>query len=91
VFNENDEVFRTTRVAARTPAGDETFRSTTIASGEELSVLVTVVIPDVPMAPGSGLFFDDIWVGYDVLGTPRHQRVPLGFRVLVRAADGQQP
>ncbi|RQW88934.1 hypothetical protein [Micromonospora globispora] len=67
------------------------FRSNRVAAGAELPVFVTITIPDVEMAPGSGLFFDDLAVDYEVLGLPRHQRVPMGFRLLVHSANGYVP
>lgn len=67
------------------------FRSIRVAAGMELPVFVTITIPDVEMAPGSGLFSDDLAVDYDVLGLPRHQRVPMGFRMVVHSANGYVP
>ncbi|WP_405090254.1 hypothetical protein OG767_21660 [Micromonospora sp. NBC_01392] len=73
------------------PAAAAPFRSIRIAAGTELPVFVTITIPDVEMAPGSGLFFDDLSVDYEVLGLRRHQRVPMGFRLLVQSASGHVP
>ncbi|GHJ56876.1 hypothetical protein Nm8I071_61830 [Nonomuraea sp. TT08I-71] len=73
------------------PAAAAPFRSIRVAAGLELPVFVTITIPDVEMAPGSGLFFDDLAVDYEVLGLPRHQRVPMGFRLLVHSANGYVP
>ncbi|MGN9774662.1 hypothetical protein ACTMS0_02590 [Micromonospora sp. H33] len=73
------------------PAAAAPFRSIRVAAGMELPVFVTITIPDVEMAPGSGLFFDDLAVDYEVLGLPRHQRVPMGFRLLVHSANGYVP
>ncbi|GHJ47430.1 hypothetical protein Cs7R123_47720 [Catellatospora sp. TT07R-123] len=73
------------------PAAAEPLRSVRVAAGEELPVFVTIMIPDVEMAPGSGLFLDDLAVDYEVLGLPRHQRVPMGFRLSVHSANGYVP
>ncbi len=73
------------------PAAAAPFRAIRVAAGMELPVFVTITIPDGQMAPGSGLFFDDLAVDYDVLGLPRHQRVPMGFRLLVHSANGYVP
>ncbi|MDZ5445601.1 hypothetical protein U2F26_23190 [Micromonospora sp. 4G57] len=73
------------------PAAAVAFQSIRVAAGAELPVFVTITIPDVEMAPGSGLFFDDLAVDYEVLGLPRHQRVPMGFRLSVRSANGYVP
>ena len=67
------------------------FRSIKVGAGTELPVLITITIPDVEMAPGSGLVFDDLAVAYTVLGLPRHQRVPMGFRLSVLSPDGYVP
>ncbi|SCL66336.1 hypothetical protein [Micromonospora chersina] len=67
------------------------FRSMRVGAGTELPVFVTITIPDVEMAPGSGLFFDNLAVAYTVLGLPRHQRVPMGFRLSVLSPDGYVP
>lgn len=73
------------------PAAAAPFRPIKVGAGMELPVFVTITIPDVEMAPGSGLFFDDLAVDYDVLGLPRHQRVPMGFRLSVRSPSGYVP
>ncbi|WCN80235.1 hypothetical protein [Micromonospora sp. LH3U1] len=73
------------------PGSATPFRSTTVPAGTELPVFVTITIPDVEMAPDGGLFFDDLAVDYAVLGLPRHQRVPMGFRLLVHSASGYVP
>ncbi|MFG2169138.1 hypothetical protein [Micromonospora chersina] len=73
------------------PAAAAPFRSIRVAAGMELPVFVTITIPDVEMAPGSALGFDDLAVDYDVLGLPRHQRVPMGFRLLIHSASGYVP
>ncbi len=67
------------------------FRSITVAAGTELPLFVTITIPNVEMASGSGLFFDSLAVDFEVLGLPRHQRVPMGFRLSVHAANGYVP
>lgn len=77
--------------AAFDPTASAPFRSITVASGAELPVFVTITIPNVEMAAGSGLVFDDLAVDYVVLGLPRHQRVPLGFRLSVRSVNGYVP
>jgi hypothetical protein len=73
------------------PTATAPFRSTRLAAGAELPVFVTITIPNVEMASGSGLFFDDLAVDYEVLGLPRHQRVPMGFRLSVHSANGYVP
>ncbi|WP_446217783.1 hypothetical protein [Micromonospora sp. IBHARD004] len=73
------------------PATAAPFRSIRVGAGMELPVFVTVTIPDVEQAPGAGLFFDDLAVDYDVLGLPRHQRVPMGFRLFVHSPKGYVP
>jgi hypothetical protein len=73
------------------PAAAVPFRSVSVAAGTELPVFVTITMPDVQMAPGSGLFFEHLVVDYEVLGLPRQQRVPMGFRVLVHSANGYVP
>ncbi|MBQ0979107.1 MULTISPECIES: hypothetical protein [unclassified Micromonospora] len=73
------------------PAAAAPFRSTTVAAGMELPVFVTITMPDVEMASGGGIFFDDLAVDYRVLGLPRHQRVPMGFRLFVHSANGYIP
>ncbi|WP_319463468.1 hypothetical protein [Micromonospora sp. RTP1Z1] len=73
------------------PAAAAPFHSIRVGAGMELPVFVTITIPDVEVAPGSGLFFDDLAVDYDVLGLPRQQRVPMGFRLLVLSANGYVP
>ena len=73
------------------PAAAAPFRSISVGAGMELPVFVTITMPDVEMAPGSGLYFEDLAVDYDVLGLPRHQRVPMGFRLFVHSPDGYVP
>ncbi|SIN30736.1 hypothetical protein SAMN04489832_5160 [Micromonospora cremea] len=73
------------------PAAAEPFRSVRVAAGAELPVFVTITIPDVEFASGSSLFFDDLAVDYEVLGLPRHQRVPMGFRLSVYSANDYVP
>lgn len=73
------------------PAAAVPFRSIRVAAGMELPVLITITMPDVEMASGSGLFFEDLVVDYEVLGLPRHQRVPMGFRLMVHSANGHKP
>jgi hypothetical protein len=73
------------------PAAATPFRPVRVGAGMELPVFVTIKIPDVEMAAGSGLFFDDLATDYHVLGLPRHQRVPMGFRLLVYSPDGYVP
>jgi hypothetical protein len=73
------------------PAAATPLRPTRVGADMELPVFVTITIPDVEMAPGSGLFFEDLAVDYDVLGLPRHQRVPMGFRLLVHSPNGHVP
>ncbi|WP_406072286.1 hypothetical protein [Micromonospora sp. NBC_01638] len=73
------------------PAAAVPFSSIRVAAGMELPVFVTITIPDVAMASGSGVTFDDLAVDYEVLGLPRHQRVPMGFRLLVHSADEYVP
>ncbi|MCG5444100.1 hypothetical protein NIE79_002244 [Micromonospora sp. NIE79] len=89
----DQQVFKVARLAANhadeatdvvfDPAAAEPFRSIRVAAGSELPVFVTITIPDVEFATGSSLFFDDLAVDYEVLGLPRHQRVPMGFRLSV--------
>lgn len=71
------------------PAAATPFRPTTIAAGTELPVFITITMPDVEMS--SGVYFEDLAVGFRVLGLPRHQRVPMGFRLLVSPATGDVP
>ncbi len=73
------------------PAAAEPFRSIRVAAGAELPVFVTITIPDVEFASGSSLFFDDLAVDYEVLGLPRNQRVPMGFRLSVYSANDYVP
>lgn len=72
--------------AAATP-----LRSMRIGPGKELPVFVTITMPDVEISPGGGLFIDDVTVDYEVLGLFRHQRVPMGFRLLLHAPNGDAP
>lgn len=69
------------------PAAATPFSPTTVEPGEELAVFLTVTIPEAEMAPGSGLFFDDLAVSYAVFGFMHHQRIPMTFRLAVYAAD----
>ncbi|QLQ37308.1 hypothetical protein [Micromonospora robiginosa] len=95
------QVFKTARLAVNQadeatvvmfdPAAATPFRPIKVGAGMELPVFVTITIPDVEMAPGSGLFFDDLAVDYAVLGLPRHQQVPMGFRLLVHSPNGYVP
>ncbi|MGA3538103.1 hypothetical protein ACK8GE_02215 [Micromonosporaceae bacterium DT194] len=98
----DQHVFKVARLAANPAVDDSTavvfypataapFGSIRVGAGMELPVFVTITIPDVEQAPGAGLFFDDLAVDYDVLGLPRHQRVPMGFRLLVHSASGYVP
>ncbi|MFI6263134.1 hypothetical protein [Micromonospora sp. NPDC051006] len=73
------------------PAAAAPFRSIRVAAGMELPVFVTITIPDVEMAPRSSLVLDDLAVNYEVLGLPRHERVPMGFRLSVHSANGYLP
>jgi hypothetical protein len=73
------------------PAAAVPFRSIRVAAGMELPVFITITMPDVEIASGSGLFFEDLVVDYEVLGLPRHQRVPMGFRLMVHSANGYVP
>ncbi|MEU0154980.1 hypothetical protein [Micromonospora fulviviridis] len=98
----DQHVFKIARLAANHAADESTavrfdpataapFRSIMLGAGRELPVLVTITMPDVEMASGSGLYFEDLAVDYDVLGLPRHQRVPMGFRLLVHSPNGYVP
>ncbi|MGC4757938.1 hypothetical protein [Micromonospora trifolii] len=73
------------------PAAAVPFRSIRVAAGMELPVFITITMPDVEMASGSGLFFEDLVVDYEVLGLSHHQRVPMGFRLVVHSANGYVP
>jgi hypothetical protein len=73
------------------PAAATSFSSAKVDAGEELPVFVTLTIPDVPMSSGSGLSIDSLGATYEVLGVPRHQRVPMGFRLLVHSVNGHIP
>ncbi|MFB9235986.1 hypothetical protein ACFFWC_10585 [Plantactinospora siamensis] len=78
VVDESTAVFQ--------PATAALFGPTRVGAGMELPVFLTITIPDVAQASGGGLYFDDLAVDYDVLGLPRHQRVPMGFRLFVHSA-----
>ncbi|WP_422751448.1 hypothetical protein [Micromonospora sp. WMMD1219] len=95
-------VFKVARLTAGSPVGEPAalvfdpataspLRSAEVGPGRELPVFVTITIPDVEQAPGGGLVFDDLAIGYDVLGLPRHQRVPMGFRLFVHSPRGYVP
>jgi hypothetical protein len=73
------------------PAAATPLRPTRVGVDMELPVFVTITIPNVEMGSGSGLAFEDLAVEYDVLGLPRHQRVPMGFRLLIHSANGHVP
>ncbi|MEU8155589.1 hypothetical protein AB0B94_18160 [Micromonospora sp. NPDC048986] len=97
----DQQVFKITRLAVNhadeatdavfDPAAAEPFRSIRVAAGAELPVFVTITIPDVEFSSGSSLFFDDLAIDYEVLGLPRHQRVPMGFRLSVYSANEYVP
>ncbi|MDG4828209.1 hypothetical protein O7627_02680 [Solwaraspora sp. WMMD1047] len=73
------------------PVAATSFSSVKVDAGEELPVFVTLTIPDVQMSSGSGLSIDSLGVTYEMLGVPRHQQVPMGFRLLVYSANGYIP
>jgi hypothetical protein len=95
------QIFKVARLAANhvtapaavefVPAAALPFRPTRIGAGKELPVFLTITIPDVPMSSGSGLYFDGLAIDFTVLGLPRHQRVPMGFRLLVSSPDDDAP
>ncbi|GAA4572141.1 hypothetical protein GCM10023176_34420 [Micromonospora coerulea] len=97
----NQHVFKIARLTANhadestavmfDPTAATPFPSIRVGAGMELPVFATIRVPDVETAPGSGLFFDDLAVDYDVLGLPRHQRVPMGFRLSVLSPNGYVP
>ncbi|MEV0717878.1 hypothetical protein [Asanoa sp. NPDC050611] len=101
VADDGDHIFRVSSVTMNRPgdAGYVNFDSTTavafqpvnLGPGEEPPVFVTVTMPDVQFGEGSGLVFDDVAVSFNALGLPRHQQVPLGYRVWVRAPNGYVP
>jgi hypothetical protein len=73
------------------PAAAKPFRPTRVPAGAELPVFVTMTMPDVEFSAKSSLFLDEIAASYTVLGVPRHEQVPLGFRLMVYSVDGYVP
>ncbi|MEV4121876.1 hypothetical protein [Micromonospora sp. NPDC049645] len=65
------------------PAEATPFHPIRLAAGMELPVFITITMPNVTMDGGGGVFSDGLSVDYEVLGLPRHQRVPMGFRLMV--------
>jgi hypothetical protein len=100
-WEDENRVFKHARVTMNRPGDAEfvsfdpatatAFEPIRLDPGNELPVFVTVTMPDVEFAAGSGIIFDTVMVHFNALGLPRDQQVPLGYRIRVRSPDGYVP